>query len=85
MSHDVSLSERLKAELQAARIRLWTQMADQGLFPVDGWRLHEETRERGGHISFVIRPVHRQRVAPPELSVTVVVPTARDPREEGGD
>lgn len=63
--------ERLSAEFGArceeARAALRRHMAERDLRERDGWRIHEFTRHAPGRIELVMRPVHRELTAPPDL------------------
>jgi len=64
---DQHLSSEFAAQCDQARATLLRHMADHGLRIEDGWWIHEFTRHVEGHTELVMRPMHRQLTAPPEL------------------
>lgn len=70
---DKDLAVRLSAELQRARNELEGRMAARGLLAADGWRIHEELINMPTGMAYLLRPVHRVRVAPDDLAVKIAV------------
>lgn len=66
-TRDQNLFPVFSAACGAARESLWRHMEEKGLREKDGWRIYEFTRQVGGHTQLVMRPVHRELNAPPDL------------------
>jgi hypothetical protein len=68
---------REHTRVEAGRAKLMAQMAALGLTPADGWRICEEIRETQAATTWILRPLHLQKDAPP-LEVTVEFERAPD-------
>jgi hypothetical protein len=70
---DGKLASELIARCEAARRQLTADMAAQGLFAKDGWRIAEEVRSREGRTELFFRPIHRVLPSPPGLECIVSI------------
>ena len=70
---DKNLSDLLGAALSRARNELEGHMAARGLLVVEGWRIHEELINTASGIAYVLRPIHRVRVAPDDLAMRIPI------------
>jgi hypothetical protein len=68
---DGPLFSKFTGHCEDARAALRKHMAEQGLRPEDGWRIHEFTRESDGHTELVMRPVHRDLTSELECACSI--------------
>lgn len=74
-SRDQNLAGKFAQQRAAALAHLRREMEARGLHERDGWRIVESTREAGGGIELILRPMHLRLPAPEDLECIVrIVP-----------
>ena len=70
---DDQIARRFAARCEETRAVLRGHMAAQGLYEIDGWRIHEFTRHRDGVTELVMCPIHMRLASPVHLECIVTI------------
>ena len=70
---DTDLSHAFAAECDEARMTLRSHMLQRGLHLEEGWRIHEQVRQRDGRMMIVMTPIHTRLPSPDGLECNCAI------------
>ena len=70
---DIDLAHAFAARCEEARSNLRAHMRSRGLHPEEGWRIHEQVRQRDGRMMIVMTPIHLRLPSPSGLECNCAI------------